>query len=83
MNEGEVGRTLQAEARAYRKVGELLETGESVESRRKVSEVCVLPEVTFGLESITKDQERMQVSKNNWVRKLCRVKLAERKQRED
>ena len=44
--------------------------------------VCVLPALTYGLETmaLTKEQEKkIQVCENNWVRRLCGVRLADKR----
>lgn len=50
--------------------------------RKKVLEVCVVPAVTYGMESLTltkEQQEKLQVCENNWVRRLCGAKLSDRR----
>ena len=45
-------------------------------------EVCVVPAITYGLETLalTKEQQgRLQVCENNWLRRLCGVKLVEKR----
>ena len=81
--EVEVRRRIQAGVGAYRKVaGVVSDRRIDKKIRRKVLEVCVLPAVTYGLETLalTKEQhKKLQVCENNWLRRLCGVKLVERR----
>ena len=81
--ETEVRRRIQAGVGAYRKVAGVMgdrKIGRGI--RRKVLEACVIPALTYGLETMAlteKQQKTIQVCENNWIRRLCGVKLVEKR----
>lgn len=85
--EAEVRRRIQSAAGAYRKVaGVLGDRRISKEIRRKVLVVCVLPALTYGLETMAltrEQQKRIQVCENNWVRRLCGARLIDKRRLTD
>ena len=78
-----MGRGAQAGANACRAVeGVMAERRVSKRLKGKFMSTCVTPVCLHGTETMEMtelQQQRMQVSENNWVRKIARVTRADRR----
>ena len=81
--EREVRRRVQAGANAWRAVeGVMADRRISKRLKGKVMRTCVTPACLYGTETLALtelQQQRLQVCKHNWVRKIARVTRADRR----
>ena len=81
--EREVCRRAQARANTCRAVQRVMADRRiSKRLKGRVMSTCVTPACLYGTETLAMtelQQQRLQVCKNNWVRKIARVKRADRR----
>ena len=83
--ETEIHRTVQAGASAWKKVeGVTRDRHISQKLKGKVLNLCITREYLYGLETMTttKQEERLQVCKSNWVRRTVGVKRINKRRME-
>ena len=85
--ETEIRRRVQAGVSAWRKVdGVMGDRHISRKLKRKVFNSCITQAYQYGLETmamIEKQQERLQVGENNWVRRIAGVKRIDKRRMEE
>ena len=83
----EVRRRIQAGANAWRNVeGVMVDRQIYRKLKGKVLDSCVVPASTYGLETLALSElqkHKLQVCKNNWIRKIAGVRRVERRRMKD
>ena len=86
-SEAEVRRQTQAGANAWRKVEVMLDRTFSKKLKGKVLRTCVTPACLYGLETVAlreqRQQQKLMVCENNWVRRITRTKRVDRRRMND
>ena len=85
--ETDIRRRVQAGASAWRKVeGVMGDRHISQKLKGKILNACITPAYLYGLETLAmteKQQERLQVCGNNWVRRTAAVKRIDKRRMEE
>ena len=85
--DGELSRRVQSGANAWRKVeGVMADRRISKKLKGKVLSVCVVPALAYGLETVAltdAQHQKLQICKNNWVRRIAGVKRVEKRRLEE
>ena len=79
----EIQRRVQAGAAAWRRVeGIMWDRKLKKQLKGKVLEACVVPACIYGLGTLAlteRQEEKIQIAENNWVRRICKVTQEDRR----
>ena len=79
----EIQRRVQAGAAAWRRVeGVTWDRKLKKQLKAKVLEGCVVPAFIYGLGTLAlteRQEEKMHIAENNWVRRMCKVTQEDRR----